>query len=344
MKNTFTHNETYTIITEFSFEFNECYITVKDTLNDYEYHTLAGIDLEKLLSNIQPKDAYAIITKCLSITDNDYIVNIFVIQNKLIIKFDVLIGGLVKINFEFSLEQENINMDDKINKTNKRIKQITDKCNTLEETIQKQNDTLSTLYVSVSQCLDKVKSLEENIIIKNKEIIDMNKILSYSQICIHHGNRYNSHEPFHPPRFVNLNVKEIDNFIIEQKSPHYSKPYNHNIERIKYLQNLETLTIQTLTQIDIDMIESKSLKYLTISVDNINSVEFLTSLPRLEKLKLLLSTNNIGMPSIPVILKKYNHSIKHIIIRYNKKYPYKGIEFFETYCYDNNIRIEKEGI
>jgi hypothetical protein len=84
----------------------------------------------------------------------------------------------------------------------------------------------------------------------------------------------------------------------------------------------------------------KFIKDLTIFYDGFSRMNWLKILPNLEKITLILKINKPEMSNIPIILNKYNHNLKHIIIQCIRPYP--SVDLLDTYCCDNNIRFEKD--
>ncbi len=159
-------------ISEIDDDANNFYIkvTYKDNIifNDIEFLNMTSN------STIDTKDAYQIITRCLSNSDKScYTVNISVnSDNTIRIVFHASVGGFLYITYEAILTKQTTIIDDNVNIINTNI-QLSDRCNLLEE--------------------------------QNKQLTNMIDILSFAEICIY------SH--YINPVYVSLNVQEISDHI-----------------------------------------------------------------------------------------------------------------------------------
>jgi hypothetical protein len=296
------------------------YIKVTDTVNYITYE--GNPEIKELRLNTELADAYAIVTKCLR-NDDDYCLKISVNTGILKLNFNALVGGFLKMNFEILLREKVMSNDG----------QLTLNFNRLEQQ----------LSVGLKQLLDRCNSLEQSIEDKNEALIDLTNKLSFANIIIGYstdnGNDNHSVKQRHIKNMCDeyLDIQQIN---INNSSQHTLDLINTDV--FKYFYKLKKLTYTGgFDSTNLKEIENNSVEELIINnapgpkmCIQLTSLQGLEQMPNLQKIEIVSASK---LTDIPTVLSSYNHKITNIKI---KDCPNVNVVELQTYCQANNINLE----
>jgi len=280
------------------------YFKVVDQVSFYQYE--GNVDPKELRLSNELADIHKIIIKCFQ-GEYGYVVTITVNSGMMKLVFNALVGGFFKMNFEVFLKEKVMSNDG----------QLTINFNRLEQK----------LTAGLQKLMERCEQLEQMILKKNEELLDLTNKLSYAHInfC------YSGHPS--TEHFVAVNTKEITRFNGTQAGCAW------RFDLINDLYQLEQLTINYFRVADFATakMKSRSLKTLTIqnhAEGNFNSVKGIEEMPNLQSLTIVNAPN---LTNIPTVLKSYDSKINHIVI---KSCVGVNVVELQTYCQTNNIKLE----
>jgi hypothetical protein len=292
---TFTSG-TYTI--NASLNERTIYLKIIDLLQYLSYE--GNIELKELKLPITLKDAYILITKCLSNTD-DHLVKFSKNTNLLRLDFTAKVGGYMNISFEVMLRECIIGDDARMSM--KLIEM--DKKNSLEHAeLKEQLRHIQSVFMA------KTRALEDTIIQQQKMI----ELFGNINIDIHGNTR---------DKFPKLN-SEIIEFNTANEINKFSLFYNCKKVLINYI-------IETLEGYNNNNVEEI---YVTIT----KSLKGIHNMPNLKIINIKIDPrNNIQYEqSILQHLKEYDNNITQIIITNPQKPDPTEVQ---KYCKEKGIEL-----
>ena len=301
MSQTFELNN-YSIIV--SLNDRTIYYKITDNISFYQYE--GNVDSKELRLNADLADIYKIMVNCLK-SENGY--SVVITSNSGIIKlqFNALVGGFLKMTFDVLLREKVMSNDG----------QLTINFNKLE----------NKLIFGFQKIMTRCDQLEQLVLTKNAEILDLTDKLSYAQICM----CYQGHPS--PHHFIPINIKILENFNGSQTTDSW------RFELVQHLYQLEKLTINQclISNFAAAQLKSKSLKTLHIECrgqGHLTSLQGLENIPNLDSLTIIHAPN---LTNITSVFKSYNCKISYLKIQTCGQV---NVVELQTYCQTNRIRLE----
>lgn len=280
------------------------YYKITDTVSFYQYE--GNVDAKELRLSADLADIYKIMINCLK-SENGYSVSITSNSGIIKLQFNALVGGFLKMTFDVLLREKVMSNDS----------QLTINFNRLEQK----------LIFGITKLMERCDQLEQLVLTKNTEILDLTNKLSYSQICMcHSGHASTEH-------FIPINIKVLENFNGSQTTDSW------RFDNVQHLYQLEKLTITyfSVSSFAAAQLKSKSLKKLNIncvSQGHLTSLQGLNDLPNVEN---LIITNAPALTNITSVFKSYNCKINYLKIQTCGQV---NVVELQTYCQTNRISLE----
>ena len=256
------------------------YFKVTDTVSFYQYE--GNVDIKELRLNIDLKDAYTIITNCFE-NNTGYNVVISVNSNVLKLQFSALVGGFLKMEFEVLLREKVMSNDGQLTINFNRLEQqqaqavknLTEKCNKLEEKIGELQQIINCCQIFMS-----------NIYTPSGHWCD---IQTNGQTQMN-----------------NISAKEIN--ITDHGG-------NIIWKTISVFYQLEKLTFNSFaSKNNLNDIKNSTVKELSLTCAGNATFNSLIGIQNLSKLEKLTIASAPSISNIPTVLNSYKHKINHIKI------------------------------
>jgi hypothetical protein len=294
----------YSILT--SLNERTIYMKIIDTIGFMCYE--GNVDQKELRVSIALNDAYTIITNCFA-EENGYVNNISVNSGNMKLKFNAVVGGFLKLEFDVFLKEKIMSNDGQLTMNFNRIEQkqdlviqsLTKRCEELEVLMKKQHEQTN---IEIQRLMDIINKMDVFVAPSHRWTNYSQKqwIANIASTILELSNTDDAH---FVPRNINT-FYQLSKLIFRSWTAHV---------------NLQEISNQTVSNMEIYCCGHGALTSL-IGIENFPNLEILTIV------------NAPGLTNIVKILSENKHKVKTL-----KFQTCAGINVVElqTYCQVNGI-------
>ena len=294
----------YTILT--SLQERSVYMKVTDTVGFMCYE--GTVDTTGLRISIALADAYVIITNCFA-EESGYFVNISISTGNMKLKFNAVVGGFLKMEFDVFMKEKIMSNDGQLTMSFNRIE-------------QKQELALQSL---TKRCEELEARLETQRLQMGKEIGRLMDIINKLEIPIAPFHRWTNN--LHKQWVANIASTILD---VSNTDDPYFVPRN-----ISSFYQLQKLVFQTwVAHTNLQDISNKTVTEIEIRCGGNGSLTSLAGIENFPSLEILTIVHAPGLRDVVKTLTETNHKIK--ILKFQTCAAINVVEL-QTYSQVNGV-------
>jgi len=294
----------YTILT--SLNERSAYIKITDTIGFMCYD--GTVDPTGLRVSIALADVYIIIKNCFS-EEPGYAVNISVTSGNMKLKFNAIVGGFLKMEFDVFMKEKIMSNDGQLTMSFNRIE-------------QKQDLALQSL---TKRCEELETRLENQQCLMSTEIQRLMDIINKMDVFVAPSHRWTNY--IHKQWVANIASTTLE--LLNTDDAHFVP---RNINTFYKLQKL--IFRSWTTHINLQEISNKTVSDMEIYCGGNGSLTSLTYIENFPNLEILTVVASPGLTNVVKTLSETKHKIKTLKFQ---TCPAINVVELQTYCQVNGV-------